>query len=467
MAWGTQFGSGLNGGETCMAHLYIRNAFELCAHAKVSSSVLFLDVVAAFASMLRRIVFDVDHGDEAVICQLRECGFTEDDIEAIYAHIKLFAFATDGLGAVYSGYDNSMKIAFELVNQTYTNTWMSSDGIPSVISSGQGCSAGTPMADLIYCVAMSRVLITLSKTLEKEGLTSSVNCGGVDVQLRDVSYHDDTALMIAAPAFEIIDKTAKVAAVCVDVFKIFFFALNWKTNKSEAIVSFKGRGAKGAKRNLIFNLGNQVTVNTLAGNVVLRFVDSYVHLGSRTTSCASNVGLEVARRAAIINREARKLYKDVLANNQIALVKKSQICQAFVLSKGTHHISTWPAVPIVQFKKFHHSVMLMYRRVTNQLAHLNRDPTLALSSDNDILFDYNLISPINLVRRARVLLFSRIITKDVQCLLGHAVILAKVKNTWAQAVMEDLRILTVLDDFSACRGFDMNQWINLWQGLLF
>ena len=464
MAWGTQFGSGLNGGETCMAHLYIRTAFELCSHANVSAAVLFLDVVAAFASMLRRLVFDEDHGDEVWLRQLRACGLSDTDIEAIYAHIKHFAFGTDGEGVVYSGCDNGIKLAFELVNQSYTNTWMSNEGIPSVIATSQGCAAGTPMADLIYCVAMSRVLITLYSSLKNDGLLSEVKCGGTSVQLHDVSYPDDTALTIAAPASEIVNKTAKVAAVCVDVFKTFFFTLNWKTNKSEAIISFKGPGARKAKKHLIFNLLNQVTLTTLVGQIVLRFVESYVHLGSKTTACASNVGLEVAHRAAIINREARKLYVDVLANKQITFVKKSQICQAFILSKGTHHISTWPAVPLVQFKKFHHAVMLMYRRATNQVAHSNRDPFLALSSDNDILLEFGLISPANLVRRARVLLFSRIITKNVISLLSSAVLLSKVKSTWAYAVMDDLRILSCLPEFSSCIGYDMRQWINFIQG---
>ncbi len=125
--------------------------------------------------------------------------------------------------------------------------------------------------------------------------------------------------------------------------------MNWNTNKSEAFISFKGPGARKAKKHLILNLEHQVTLTTLVCQVVLRFLESYVHLGSKTIACASNVGLEVAHRAAIINRQARKLYSDVLANNQVTFVKTSQICQALISSKVTHHISTWPTVPLLQF----------------------------------------------------------------------------------------------------------------------
>ena len=59
----TQFGEGFNGGETALAHIYVRlgkAADKTCAN-------LFLDVINAFASLLRCIVFgtDADAGDEA------------------------------------------------------------------------------------------------------------------------------------------------------------------------------------------------------------------------------------------------------------------------------------------------------------------------------------------------------------------------------------------------------------------
>ena len=53
----TQFGGGFNGGETAFAHLYLRLLIDAAACTSISCSIIFLDVVAAFAQMLRRIVF--------------------------------------------------------------------------------------------------------------------------------------------------------------------------------------------------------------------------------------------------------------------------------------------------------------------------------------------------------------------------------------------------------------------------
>ena len=60
----TQFGGGFNGGETSFAHLYVRCVVEASAHQGKCCSSLFLDVVSAFASMLRTIVFDFEEADE-------------------------------------------------------------------------------------------------------------------------------------------------------------------------------------------------------------------------------------------------------------------------------------------------------------------------------------------------------------------------------------------------------------------
>ena len=53
----SQYGGGLNGGETAFAQLFTRVVCEAAKQQKLSCACLFIDVVAAFASMLKRIIF--------------------------------------------------------------------------------------------------------------------------------------------------------------------------------------------------------------------------------------------------------------------------------------------------------------------------------------------------------------------------------------------------------------------------
>ena len=86
---GTQYGGGFNGGETAFAHLQLRLITD-CAHlVNLSSSVICVEVVAAFGSMLRSIVFDSKGGDEAWCKQVSTAGFSDLDIASIMEHVSI------------------------------------------------------------------------------------------------------------------------------------------------------------------------------------------------------------------------------------------------------------------------------------------------------------------------------------------------------------------------------------------
>ncbi len=80
---GSQFGSGLNGGETAFAHLYVRLFLDYCKHYKLSCANIFMDIVTAFAVLLRRIIFDDFDNDETWLRKLSSAGFSSDDISSI------------------------------------------------------------------------------------------------------------------------------------------------------------------------------------------------------------------------------------------------------------------------------------------------------------------------------------------------------------------------------------------------
>ena len=72
-------------------HLYARLFRDLCRYLGAAGFILFLDVATAFAVMLRRILFDVESGDEAWLHSLHATGFSRDDISIIYNQIRSHA----------------------------------------------------------------------------------------------------------------------------------------------------------------------------------------------------------------------------------------------------------------------------------------------------------------------------------------------------------------------------------------
>ena len=51
---GTQFGAGMNCGDTGIAHVYLRCLVDLAEQRGECVSLLFLDIVAAFASLFEK-----------------------------------------------------------------------------------------------------------------------------------------------------------------------------------------------------------------------------------------------------------------------------------------------------------------------------------------------------------------------------------------------------------------------------
>ena len=86
-----------------------------------------------------------------------------------------------------------------------------------------GSAAGTPFADLLYSLAMPRVLKTMRRYLLQEELPSSLKVPdtGDATPLRDASFVDDMALPIVCPANILTSRIADVCGIVYLVFKMY------------------------------------------------------------------------------------------------------------------------------------------------------------------------------------------------------------------------------------------------------
>ena len=99
--------------------------------------------------LLRRAVFDIDVGDEAWLHSLL-AGFTEDEIRIIHHEIR------DNIcGAIHA---NIASLAF--ATNMYQYSWASTEGSPHTMRTSIGSSAGTPLADLMHVIAISKVIMS-------------------------------------------------------------------------------------------------------------------------------------------------------------------------------------------------------------------------------------------------------------------------------------------------------------------
>ncbi len=160
-----------------------------------------MDIVAAFAVLLRRIIFtDVD-SDEAWLKRLSHNCFSPEDIKIIYDAGSDHSWIQEGAP------EHKDRFLLNLLNSFYKNTWFSQESIPCVVLTSCGSMAGIPPADIVYAMAFSRVMRRFQDTVSSESLESKIVFpSGQTHRISEVNYCDDSALPVIEEAGGIVEK---------------------------------------------------------------------------------------------------------------------------------------------------------------------------------------------------------------------------------------------------------------------
>ena len=213
-----QWGSGCNTGDTSIAHLIVRFFVLYAEKCSLSVCVVFIDVVAAFASMLRNIVFRDIACPEQWFRYLVESGFSDDEARNILSTAKDHGFED--------------TLASRFAQSYYRYTWSSLDNTPGVIVSTTGSLAGLPLADLIFIFANRHVLSKVRAALAEEGLIHDCVIGSERTPLHGASYVDDCVLPVFAAASDIVPKTSRALSIVARMFVSYRLVPNFSKGKT-------------------------------------------------------------------------------------------------------------------------------------------------------------------------------------------------------------------------------------------
>jgi hypothetical protein len=275
--------------------------------------------------------------------------------------------------------------------------------------------------------------------MRQEGLSSTGKMGGIVSDLVDVSFVDDVAVPVTAPAEKIVTKTGLVVSCVCRTFRAYAMTLNFKHGKSEGIVGFFGKGSRIARSALAHDSEQAVLVDE--GRTKFRFVTVYQHVG---TCIAMNLSMceEVSKRCGMMRSESRSLSANIFKATGIPLQKKVLVMQAYILTKGTFQCGVWPALPDVQYKRFHKCILDIYRDACGcknfPAEDDNSIDVAAMFSDDDIIYKHGFINPKTMLRLAKLSLFSRIIAKSPPVLLDMIMAQSSFSKGWCHSLLQDL-----------------------------
>ena len=428
----TQFGSGLGGGSTDVAHLYLRALRDAADAMCECVGMLFVDVTKAFPRLCRALALPLPVSDEQFVRRLRASGFSDQAITAVLDRAR----NEQAWGAP----PGSPHLAAALAER-HIGTWAACEYLDSVLSIDSGSITGSALGDLIFSAAMSVVLRSVRAELSKAGLLRSIPApadalrlvrspaSAQDATTLEASFVDDAVFPVFSAAGGLLACLQKAAAIVDHEFALHGMEVNYEPGKTEIVVSLAGQGAQECKLDLAYTQSNQVTFLDHKGcQRKVAVVESYKHLGTRYMAAASMQD-EIRARCGLLRGTCSSLRR-LLRDQDLSVQVRALILQAYVMTRALFQCGSWPLLRAQEFDKFHAAMMSSYREI---VPHGGEE----WLSDAAVLQATQLPAPAVLLVRQRLLLFNRVLDRAPDSVLVVLAAARPAKRSWLRAIDHD------------------------------
>lgn len=332
---------GKKGCSTDIAHHFLHTYLSWARAKSVSCGLLFVDLQAAFYSILRSSIFDGEVHDDAICYAMQRLGITPKEWQEIKDCVATDN-ATVGLDQHRVG----------ILRDMFSGTHFSMHGCPGNIATTRGTRPGDPVADILFNMAFRLVVIDARRSILQ---TTDMECFGSPIAAADVTtimpvpgkgfaeitFVDDIAYAIHADTPEAVVSNLQIIASCLhDAAASRGLCINYQAGKTEAVLKLAGVGSKAAKHRVWHECGGMLPVVTEHGVQQLKVVHSYKHLGSFVQDHAI-----VHKDLRYRNAQARKAYgqlsRQFYCKKNVGNQTKSSVFAALVMSRHMYNVHTW------------------------------------------------------------------------------------------------------------------------------
>ena len=239
-----------------------------------SSGVLFVDLANAFHRLVRELVTGLVIPDDAaaVIANLHHHGH---DTAGLCRWMEL-----PGLLSRLHAPHHLVK----LLQDIHSYTWYQLEVSAGPTITKRGTRPGSPLADCIFHVLMLDIIIEINEWIhQQEPYQMLLN--ELDIQIDTIVWSDDLAIpWCTREAGDIMPALMKLLRKVNTCFVRRGFQLNLAKQKTSAVVSFRGSGAKELRERYYLHAhGGEPCCFVDAAESLLHVVPRYKHLGTYTS----------------------------------------------------------------------------------------------------------------------------------------------------------------------------------------
>ena len=367
---GCRKGLGVSG-----AHLPLRLHLDSCASRGESAAILFLDLKAAYYSVVKEMYSSVGNSscERFLAALFRRLQLPDEALDDFVQLVSTTCLLDDAnIGATLQA----------MVRSTLEQSWYQIPNSPDVYAPSTGSRPGDPLADVLFSYAMADVLTEVYTAL----------AGSPDILQVPPDYPagttwaDDTCVFISGDPNTLEQRTGVVYSIVHEALTKRGLTLALGPYKTAVIMAFRGPNGKRLHRNL-FTRQHPKVISCLeygaAASLEVQFV--YKHLGSLVDVTGSLLP-EIRARGGKAFHAVRPLLSSCLANPAIDIKRRRQILQALGLSVATHNVGTWRKLTKTEFEVWTSQIWKLYgclvpRDFSEQHPHLGLDYVAAVADN--------------------------------------------------------------------------------------
>ena len=443
----------VGGHSTLEMSLYIR-AFQSHMHERrVPSACLFVDIQAAFYSLLRH--FLVGHvpqiGDLVRLCQ--RLGLSEEVTASILQAVDLDCATGDSeLNGIWK----------QRVTDILSVTWFQIDKSPSLVRTGRGSRPGDPLADLLFGVVMAGVLRDVQSQFVRAKLSPSLHTDGLlpgtergeSTSPAVGSWQDDAVFLIAAGSnSELFGQCRTAVRIVHTAFESRGLTVNYKQGKTELMVRPIGLGSQQIRQAIYAKPSFQLVVlqETLPP-LLVTLVPQYTHLGA-VVEWAGRLAPDISRAVEGARAVGGPLRRHVFGNAAVPLPARVVLFRSLVMSKVLYGTGAWAGLHVQEQRQWQAGVMSLYRMLVPG-KFLRSNPKIL---HVDLVRLVRLPPPLSLLRIERLRLFKQLLVKQSRPLWTLLEASLGSSRCWMSNVISDLKWIKEL--FGRCnKVFPFQQW---------